>query len=97
MSDTRNQNETSPEAGAAPEAVVVGSRWHPLAAAAVVGGALAATAGAYVGTRTMARRNGTKSGKVSSVMATAMTAHDVAQNKQEPSAPEVLVHPPRGT
>ena len=97
MSDTRNQNETSPQAGASPEAVVVGSRWHPLAAAAVVGGALAAGAGAYVGTRALARRNGAKDGKVSSVMATAMTANDVAQSKRQPSAVEVLVHPPRGT
>lgn len=96
MSDTRNENEASPEAGAAPEAVVVASRWHPLAAAAVVGGALAATAGALVGTRAMARRNGVKDGKVSSVMATAMTACDVAQKKQEPLAVEVLVHPPKG-
>ena len=91
MSDIRNQNSSAGQAG--PEAVVVGSRWHPLAAAAVVGGALAATAGAYVGTRALARRNGAKDGKVSSVMATAMTACDVAQSKEEPSAVEVLVHP----
>ena len=97
MSDTRTQNEATPDSGAAPEAVVVGSRWHPLAAAAVVGGALAATAGAYVGTRALARRNGAKDGKVSSVMATAMTACDVAQKKQEPSAVEVLVHQRSGT
>lgn len=50
---------------------------HPLKAAALVGGAIAATAGAYYGTRALARRN-SQDGKVSSVMATAITASDVA-------------------
>ena len=79
-----------------PEAVVGGSGWHPLTTAAVVGGAIAATAGAYLGTRALARRNGAKDGKVSSVMATAMTAFDLAQHKgqKEPSAAEIVIAPP---
>jgi len=53
------------------------AQMHPLKAAALVGGALAATAGAYYGTRALARRNA-RDGKVSSIMATAITACDVA-------------------
>jgi hypothetical protein len=62
----------------------------------MVGGAIAATAGAYLGTRALARRNGAKDGKVSSVMATAMTACDLAQHKgeSEPSAAEIVIAPP---
>ena len=64
----------SPEA----EFVAGGSQWHPLTAAALAGGVLAATAGAYLGTRALARRNGAKEGKpVSSVMANAITASDL--------------------
>jgi hypothetical protein len=77
MSKDPQQDDTPPEA------VVGGSGWHPLTTAAVVGGAIAATAGAYLGTRALARRNGAKDGKVSSVMASAMTAIDVAQDKGE--------------
>jgi hypothetical protein len=54
---------------------------HPLKAAALVGGALAATAGAYYGTRALARRNAAAGGgKINSVMATAMTACDLAHS-----------------
>ena len=90
MPDDPEQDNTPPEA------VVGGSGWHPLTAAAVVGGALAATAGAYLGTRALARRNGAKDGKVSAVMATAMTALDVGQRKgkNEPSAEEIVIAPP---
>ena len=79
-----------------PEAVAGGSQWHPLTTAAMIGGALAAGAGAYIGTRALARRNGAKDGKVSSVMATAMTACDLAQTKKgrEPSAAEIVVADP---
>ena len=82
--------------GTPPEAVAGGSQWHPLTTAAVIGGALAATAGAVIGTRALARRNGAKDGKVSSVMATAMTACDLAQKKNgtEPSAAEIVVNDP---
>ncbi len=65
-----------------PEAVAGGSQWHPLTTAAMIGGALAAGAGAYLGTRALARRNCDKNGKVSSVMATAITATDLAQKKK---------------
>jgi hypothetical protein len=90
MSDDPKQDNTPPEA------VVGGSAWHPLTTAAMVGGALAATAGAYLGTRALARRNGAKDGKVSSVMATAMTACDLAQHKgeNEPSAAGIIIAPP---
>jgi hypothetical protein len=76
-----------------PEAVAGGSQWHPLTTAVMIGGALAATAGAYVGTRALARRNGGSNGKVSSVMATAITATDLAQRKDEapPSAADIRV------
>ncbi len=67
-----------------PEAVAGGSQWHPLTTAAVIGGAIAATAGAYIGTRALARRNCGKDGKVSSIMATAITATDLAQKKNGP-------------
>lgn len=60
------------------EDVAVRSPWHPLAAAAVVGGTIAAGGAAYWGTRALARRNGARDGKpVNSVMATAITACDV--------------------
>lgn len=69
--ETRNQ---SPAA----EDVAGGSEWHPLAAAALVGGAIAAGGAAYLGTRALARRNGASDGKpVNSVMANAITACDV--------------------
>jgi hypothetical protein len=90
MSNDPEQDNTPPEA------VVGGSGWHPLTTAAVVGGALAATAGAYLGTRALARRNGAKDGKVSAVMATAMTALDVRQHKGKPAptAEDIIIAPP---
>lgn len=67
------------------EDVAGGGQLHPLKAAALVGGALAATAGAIYGTRALARRNGARDGKpVSSVMAAAITACDLAQTATEP-------------
>jgi hypothetical protein len=60
------------------EDVAGGSQWHPLTAAALVGGAIAAGGAAYLGTRALARRNGASEGKpVNSVMANAITACDV--------------------
>lgn len=58
-----------------PDDVAGSGQIHPLKAAALVGGALTAAAGAYYGSRALARRN---AGKVNSVMATAITASDVA-------------------
>ena len=66
---------------------------HPLKAAALVGGALAAGAGAFLGTRALARRNvGSDGRKLNSVMATAITACDLAQ-KQPATAAEPAVAP----
>lgn len=83
----KRSDDTTP-----PEAVAGGSQWHPLTTAAVIGGAIAATAGAYIGTRALARRNG-KDGKISSIMATAITATDLAQKKEsdEPSASDIKI------
>ena len=68
----------SPGSDPRPEEVVGGSQWNPVAAAAIAGGVLAATAGAYLGTRALARRNGARDGKpVNSVMAAAITACDL--------------------
>ena len=67
-----------------PELVAGGAQWSPLATAAVVGGALAATAGAYFGTRALAKRNARGDGKpVNSVMANAITACAVAHKQKE--------------
>lgn len=95
MADSRNDTGSSAGNSTPPEAVVGGSGWNPLATAAVVGGALAATAGAYLGTRALARRNGARDGKVNAVMANAITACDLAQNKpsREPSAEEIVIAP----
>ena len=83
-----------------PEAVAGGSQWHPLTTAAVIGGAIAAAgAGAYLGRRAMARRNCDRNGKLSPLMATAITATDLAQNKDhaEASADEIRVDSVRET
>lgn len=69
------------------EDVAGSAQLHPLKAAALVGGALAATAGAYYGTRALARRNAARDGKINSVMATAMTACDLAQSAPVAEAP----------
>ena len=59
-----------------------GSQWNPLTAAALVGGAVAATAGAYLGAKAIARRNAGKDGRINSVLCTAITAGDVAADKK---------------
>ena len=52
---------------------------RPLAAAAIVGGAAAATAGAYLGARALARRNAGPEGKpINSVLKSAITACEAA-------------------
>jgi hypothetical protein len=69
------------------------SGFNPLTAAALVGGAVAAGAGAYLGTRALARRNRGKDGRpINSVMAAAITATDLAQDK-EPAARAVPSNP----
>jgi hypothetical protein len=76
---------------APPDCVAGGVQWSPVATAALVGGAIAATAGAYFGTRALARRNARDDGKpLNSVMANAITACDLAHYKdagREPAAP----------
>jgi hypothetical protein len=58
------------------------ARLNPIMAAALVGGTVAAAAGAYFGTRALARRNHEKDGRpLNSVMATAITACDLAHSK----------------
>ena len=74
---TTANHELMGASGPEPRFVVGGTQRHPIRAAAVVGGALAAGAGAYFGTRALAQRNATRDGKVSSVMAAAITACDV--------------------
>jgi hypothetical protein len=59
------------------ECVAGGLQWHPLTAAAIIGGAIAATGAAYLGTRALGRRNSKDGKPVNSVMATAITACDV--------------------
>lgn len=79
------QNEDTPE-----EYVAGGVQRHPLAAAAVIGGAIAAGAGAWLGARALARRKSADIGTgkpASSVMQTAITACDVAAS-QTSRAPE---------
>ena len=96
MSDQRIDSDASaPDMdGTPPEAVAGGSQWHPMTTAAVIGGALAATAGAaYFGTRALARRNSTDGKPLNSVMAAAITACDLSHGRSEaaPSASEIVV------
>jgi hypothetical protein len=59
------------------------ARLTPVAAAALFGGTMAAAAGAYFGTRALARRNREQNGRpINSVMAAAITACDLAHDKQ---------------
>jgi hypothetical protein len=52
---------------------------HPFATAAIVGGAAAASAGAFLGARALARRNGGGDGKpLNAVMQSAITACEAA-------------------
>jgi hypothetical protein len=98
--DVADERKASDEEGASdstpPEAVAGGSQWHPLTTAAMIGGAIAAAgAGAYLGRRALARKNCDRNGKLSPLMATAITATDLANRKgsDEPSAKEIKVDP----
>ena len=69
------------------ECVAGGAQWNPLATAALVGGAIAATAGVYLGTKALARRNARADGKPpNAVMANAITACEVAHHHSEGDA-----------
>ena len=82
-----NTGDQGPPAGPSNE-LKEESGFNPLTAAALVGGAVAAGAGAYLGTRALARRNREKDGRpINSVMATAITASDLAQDKEPPAGP----------
>jgi hypothetical protein len=97
MASTNDEaEENGPHEGPPADAAVAGVQRHPLARAAIVGGAIAAGAGAYLGTRAMARRSsGRRDGRVNSVMAAAITACNVANNpQQEPAAEEIIIPPP---
>jgi len=74
--ETGTSDESKEEAG-----------FKPLTAAALFGGAMAATAGAYFGTRALARKNREKDGRpINSVLATAITACDLAHEKGDGAA-----------
>ena len=81
-----------------PESVAGGAEWSPIKAAALVGGAVAATAGAWLGSRAIAQRNARADGRpVNSVMANAITACDVARARtapRTPREPSVEAEPP---
>lgn len=71
-----------------PESVAGGAEWNPIKAAALVGGAVAATAGAWLGARAIAQRNARPDGRrVNSVMANAITACDVSHKRTAPPTP----------
>lgn len=58
--------------------IVKEAQRHKLLTAALIGGTVAAGAGAYVGARALARRNGARTGHpLNAVMETAITACDV--------------------
>jgi hypothetical protein len=56
-----------------------GVQWNPLTAAALVGGAVAAGAGAYLGAKALKRRNAGKDGRINSAMSAAITANEAAR------------------
>jgi len=60
-----------------------GVQWNPLTAAALVGGAVAAGAGAYLGAKALKRRNAGKDGRINSVMCTAITANEAAAKRDK--------------
>lgn len=84
--ETGDPDGAGEERGPPPEFVAGGAQWSTLATAALVGGAIAATAGAWLGTRAIARRNARGDGRpVNSVMANAITASDLAHTHHAPA------------
>src|SRR3546814_17349782 len=84
-----------------PELVAGGAQWSPVATAALVGGAIAATAGAHFGTRALPRRNARKHRKPTHpVMTNAINDCDLAPHQEaEPQAgappePAAALDPP---
>ena len=81
-----------------PEYVAGGAQWNPVTAAALVGGAIAATASAYFGTRALARRHRDETHKPpNSVMANAITACDLAHPESGEKEPAVPAEPSTAT
>src|SRR3546814_19554132 len=77
-----------------PELVAGGAQWSPVATAALVGGANAATAGAYFGTRALARSNASNDGKPrNSGRTNAKTAWDIATHKEAEPEPDTATAP----
>ena len=79
--------------GSGCEFVAGGSQWHPMKAAAIVGGAIAAGAGAYLGRRALQRRSSTDGRKLNAVMETAITATDVAPPRGPARLPRTPAEP----
>jgi hypothetical protein len=63
--------------------ILAEAKRHRLIAAAIIGGAAAAAAGAYLGTRALARRNAREGKPLNSVMATAITATAVSKDEKK--------------
>lgn len=94
--ETGDSGRSDSSDGSDAEFVAGGAQWHPMKAAALVGGAIAAGAGAYLGTRALARRNASSDGrKLNSVMATAITACDLAQKQPATEAEPAVAPEPR--
>ncbi|HEY0627008.1 MAG TPA: hypothetical protein VGD10_09775 [Allosphingosinicella sp.] len=69
-------------------------RMNPIVTAALLGGGVAAAAGAYFGTRALARKNKEQNGRpLNSVLATAITACDLAHDKEAAPAADASVKP----
>lgn len=84
------QDDETPRAGSS-EGSKEESGFNPVTAAALFGGLVAAGAGAYFGTRALAHKNRSNDGRaINSVMAAAITACDLAHDK-EPAAKEPSV------
>lgn len=80
MATRTEQNETRTNHDVPPRLVVGGTQRHPVRAATIVYGALAAGAGAgaLAGAQALRRRHALRKGRVNSTMAAAMTANDVS-------------------
>ena len=77
MAANKSSSDVEPKSAALKLAEELQRR--PLAAAAIVGGAAAATAGAYLGARALARRNARPDGKpINSVLKSAITPCEAA-------------------
>lgn len=75
-------NEDPQSTPASPHHPEEQTRLNPIVKAALLSGGVAVAAGAYFGTRSLARRNREKDGRpINSVMAAAITACDLSHEK----------------